>query len=99
ALGAAAFVAFVGGFGVFRYLTYSAPNYDFGLFSQMFYYMKETFMPLTTSERGTLLSHFAIHVSPIFYLLLPGYLIFPNPMYLQIMQAVILASGVIPLYL
>lgn len=93
------FVAFVGGFGVFRYLTYSSPNYDFGIFSQMFYYMKETFLPMTTLERGTYLSHFAIHISPIYYLLLPGYLIFPNPMYLQIMQAVILASGAIPLYL
>lgn len=99
AVGIILFVAFVGGFGVFRYLTYSSPNYDFGIFSQMFYYMKETFLPMTTLERGTYLSHFAIHVSPIYYILLPGYLIFQNPMYLQIMQAVILASGAIPLYL
>lgn len=98
-LGAVSFTLFVGGFGIFRYLTFSSPNYDFGLFSQMFYYMKETFMPLTTLERGTLLSHFAIHISPIFYLLLPGYLIFPSPIYLQVMQAVILASGIIPIYL
>lgn len=93
------FVAFVGGYGVFRYITYSTPNFDFGIFSQMFYYMKETFLPLTTLERGTLLSHFAIHISPIYYLLLPGYLIFPCPEYLQIMQAVVIASGVIPFYL
>lgn len=99
AVTAVLFTAFVGGFGVFRYLTYSSPNYDFGIFSQMFYYMKETFLPMTTLERGTYLSHFAIHISPIYYLLLPGYLIFRNPMYLQVMQAVILASGVIPLYL
>lgn len=99
AVGIILFVAFVGGFGVFRYLTYSSPNYDFGIFSQMFYYMKETFLPMTTLERGTYLSHFAIHVSPIYYILLPGYLVFSNPMYLQIMQAVILASGAIPLYL
>lgn len=99
AVGIILFVAFVGGFGVFRYLTYSSPNYDFGIFSQMFYYMKETFLPMTTLERGTYLSHFAIHVSPIYYILLPGYLVFQNPMYLQIMQSVILASGAIPLYL
>lgn len=99
AAGAVLFVAFVGGFGVFRYLTYSTPNYDFGIFSQMFYYMKETFLPMTTLERGTYLSHFAVHISPIFYLLLPGFLLFPSPMYLQIMQAVVLASSVIPLYL
>lgn len=99
AVGIILFVAFVGGFGVFRYLTYSSPNYDFGIFSQMFYYMRETFLPMTTLERGTYLSHFAIHVSPIYYILLPGYLVFSNPMYLQIMQSVILASGAIPLYL
>ena len=99
ALMALLFVAFVGGYGVFRYITYSSPNFDFGIFSQMFYYMKETFLPLTTLERGTLLSHFAIHISPIYYLLLPGYLIFPCPEYLQIMQALVIASGVIPLYL
>lgn len=98
-IGAAVFVGFVGGFGVLKYITYSSPNYDFGIFCQMFYYMKESFMPLTTLERGTLLSHFAIHISPIYYLLLPGYLIFPSPVYLQIMQPVILASGIIPLYL
>lgn len=99
AFGIILFVAFVGGFGIFRYLTYSSPNYDFGIFSQMFYYMKETFLPMTTLERGTYLSHFAIHISPIYYILLPGYLIFSSPMYLQVMQAVVLASGVIPLYL
>lgn len=97
--GAAFFICFVGSFGVFKYITYSSPNYDFGIFCQMFYYMRKSFLPLTTLERSTLLSHFAIHISPIYYLLLPGYLIFPSPIYLQIMQPVILASGIIPLYL
>lgn len=93
------FVCFVGSFGVFKYITYSSPNFDFGIFCQMFYYMRKSFLPMTTLERGTLLSHFAIHISPIYYLLLPGYLIFPSPVYLQIMQPVIIASSIIPLYL
>ena len=93
------YVLFVGGLTSLRYTTYYTSTFDLGIFSQMFYYMKETGLPMTTCERNELLSHFAIHVSPIFYLLLPGYCIFPTPIYLQVMQALILASGVIPVYL
>ncbi len=93
------FAIFAGGVTVLRYLTYSAPNFDFGIFCNMFYNMKESLLPLVTSERDGLYSHFAVHLSPIFYLLLPIYAIFPSPITLQISQALILASGVIPLYL
>ena len=62
------FAVFVGVQTVCRYLTHSTPNYDFGIFSQMFYYMKTTLLPLATSERDALMSHFAVHVSPIYYL-------------------------------
>ena len=82
-----------------RYATFSSPNFDFGLFCNMFHYMKETGLPLVTSERNVLLSHFVVHISPIYYLLLPFYFIFPSPMTLQIGQAVILCSGVIPILL
>ena len=82
-----------------RYETYSSPNFDFGLFCNMFHYMKETGLPFATSERNGLLSHFAVHISPIYYLLLPFYYIFPSPLTLQIGQAVVLASGIIPVYL
>ncbi len=82
-----------------RYKTFSSPNYDFGLFVNMFHNMKETGLPNVTSERDMLLSHFAVHISPIYYVLLPFYYIFPSPMTLQIGQAVALASGVIPVLL
>ena len=75
-----------------RYKTYSAPNYDFGIFCQMFHYMKTTGLPMVTCERNELLSHFAVHISPIYYILLPFYYIFPSPLTLQIGQAVVLAS-------
>ena len=86
-------------FSVIRYLTFSAPNFDFGLFCNMFHNMKERFLPLVTSERDQLLSHFAIHISPIYYLLLPFYILFPTPVTLQVCQALVLASGMLPLYL
>lgn len=82
-----------------RYATYSSPNFDFGLFVNMFHHMKETGLPISSSERDKLLSHFAVHISPIYYLLLPLYFVFPSPYTLQISQALVLAGGMIPLYL
>jgi hypothetical protein len=54
------FVVFTGGCTALRVLTYSSPNFDLGLFSQMFHYMKTTFTMNTTSERDMLLSHMHI---------------------------------------
>ena len=82
-----------------RQITFATPNFDFGLFVNMFHNMKETGLPYATSERDMFLSHFAVHISPIYYLLLPFYCIFPSPHTLQIGQAVIVASGVIPVWL
>ena len=82
-----------------RYCVFASPNFDFGLFCQMFHYLKTTGLPLCTSERNVLLSHFVVHVSPIYYLLLPFYFIFPSPLTLQIAQAVLVASGIVPVYL
>lgn len=86
--------------GIYRILTFSSPCFDFGIFSQMFHYMKETGLPLTTVERSEgLLSHFKVHISPVYYLMLPFYWLFPTPATLQILQAAIVVSGVIPLWL
>ncbi|MBO5274795.1 MAG: DUF2079 domain-containing protein [Clostridia bacterium] len=93
------FALYIGLLTSLRYLTYSTPNFDFGIFCNMFFNMKETLLPNVTCERDGLLSHFAVHVSPIYYLLLPFYMIFPSPLTLEIGQAVILASGVIPVVL
>ena len=45
------------------YWDYWTATYDFGVFSQMFYNMKQTGEMLTTCERDGLLSHFAVHFS------------------------------------
>ena len=83
---------------VSRVYSFSAPTYDFGIFSQMFYSMRTVGQPLTTLERDGLMSHFAVHVSPIYYLLLPVYAIVPHPATLQVLQALIVTSSVIPLW-
>ena len=99
ALTALAFVLPVGGTGVLRYLTFRAPNFDFGIFAQLFEGMRRTGLPVTTCERDRLLSHFAVHLSPILYTLLPVYAVFPSPVTLPAAQAVILASAAVPMAL
>lgn len=83
---------------VFRYLSFGSPTYDFGIFAQMFYNMKETGAQVTTLERARLLSHFSVHISPIYYIILPIYALFPFPITLLIIQSAVMASSVIPLY-
>ena len=92
------FFLFVTAWTVSRVRSFSTPTYDFGLFSQMFHGMKTTGLPMTTLERDGLLSHFRVHMSPIYYLMLPFYALWPRPETLQILQAAVLASAVIPLW-
>ena len=99
ALMTAAFIVIVSIWTVGRLKTNWAPAFDFGIFAQMFHNMKETGLATTTVERGKVLSHFAVHISPIYYLMLPFYWLFPHNATLQILQAVILASAVIPMWL
>lgn len=82
-----------------RYESLSTPTYDFNLFAQMFHSMSKTLEPITTLERNMPLSHFKVHISPIFYLMLPFYQLFKTPAVLQILQAVIVGLGIIPLFL
>ena len=99
ALLALAFFVIVSLWTVYRVKIFWAPSFDFGLFAQMFHNMKETGLAVTTVERGKYLSHFAVHVSPIYYLMLPFYCLFPVPETLQVLQAAVLASAVIPMWL
>ena len=92
------FFVFVSAWTLGRVRAFCTPTYDFGIFSQMFYNMKVTGLPLTTLERDGLLSHFAVHVSPVYYLFLPVYFLFPRPETLQLLQAGVMASAVIPLW-
>lgn len=92
------FFLFVSAWTVGRVYSFSTPTFDFGIFCQMFYNMRKSGLPMTTVERDGLLSHFAVHVSPIYYLLLPFYALFPAPATLQVLQAAVITSAVIPLW-
>ncbi len=95
---AAVFFLIVSGWTVCRVMTFSSPTFDMGIFSQMFHHMRTTGLPNTTVERDGLLSHFAVHVSPVYYLMLPFYCLVPKPWMLQVLQAAVLSSAVIPLW-
>ncbi len=88
---------FVGTLCCLYYKNYWTSCYDFGLFAQMFHYMKETGLPLVTCERDGLLSHFAVHFSPIYYLILPIYWLIPSPCTLLYLQFAVVAVGIVPL--
>lgn len=92
------FFLIISAWTVGRVASLGTSTYDFGLFAQMFHSMKETGLPMTTLERDTLLSHFDVHVSPIYYLMLPFYCLAPYPATLQALQAAVMASAVIPLW-
>ena len=94
-----AFFAFVSVWTVARVYCMFVSTYDFGLFAQMFHNMKEIGLPMTTLERDAWLSHFDVHVSPIYYLMLPFYMLVPHPTTLQVLQGAVMVSAIIPLWL
>lgn len=82
-----------------RMYSFNSSTFDFGLFAQMYESMATDLTQNTTLERSELLSHFAVHFSPAYYLLLPFYMIFRRPEFLLTAQAAVCFSGVIPILL
>lgn len=89
--------AYIGAACIVKYNNYNVYGYDHGIFAQMFHNMKETGQMVTTYERNELMSHFKVYFSPIFYLLLPLYMIFPSSQALLIINGFIIISGIVPL--
>lgn len=96
AAGVALFVAMT---TIFKHKVYFTAVYDLGIFTQMYHSIITDFTQNTTCERGYVLSHFAVHFSPIYYVLAPVYMLFPSAETLLASQAVLAVSGFIPLYL
>lgn len=85
--------------GVFRCLTFSSPNYDLGIFTNTLYNLKTKFIQYNTCERDELITHLQVHISPMLYLITPIYLIFPSAITLQVVQALLVSSTIVPVYL
>ena len=86
---------------IMRHYSFRSDAWDLGIFSQVlystingkiFYYNVEPYFNPSHSFLG-------IHFSPILFLLVPFYAIFPKPETLLVAQSVILALAAYPLYL
>lgn len=84
---------------VYKVKTFDGSTFDIGLFSQMFHRMSIDLSAITTLERDRVLSHFAVHISPIFYLMLPFYKLFPHVETIEVLQIWVVFSAVVPLRL
>lgn len=91
-----AFTVIIYIFTAAKYKSFYHSTFDFGIFCQMFENMAKTGAPYTMVERSKELSHFAVHFSPFYYVLLPGYYIFRSPLYLLFCQALGVALGAFP---
>ncbi len=76
-----------------KYKSFYHSAFDFGIFCQMFESMATTGLPYTTVERSQYLSHFAVHFSPFFYVLLPFYFLWRSPLFLLFSQALGIGLG------
>ena len=94
-----AYVAYLCIVSAYNVTTLSVSTFDIGIFTQMFESMKRDFSQVTTLERDKFMSHFGVHISPIYYLLLPFYYLLPYGETLEVLQVLVVFSGVIPLYL
>ena len=83
----------------YKVKTFDGSTFDIGIFSQMFHRMSTDLTAITTLERDRVLSHFAVHISPIFYLMLPFYKFLPHVETLEVLQIWVVFSAVIPLRL
>ena len=90
---------FIASGSVYKHKIFGTACHDFGLFVQMFHSLSKNLTAVTTCERDHALSHFYIHSSFIYYLLVPVYKLFPKDETLLIAQAVLAVSGLIPMYL
>ncbi|MBR1592597.1 MAG: DUF2079 domain-containing protein [Ruminococcus sp.] len=73
--------------------------FDFGIFVQMYHSLAENLTAVTTCERDKPLSHFYVHASYIYYILVPFYKLFPKEETLLIAQAVLAMGGAVPTFM
>ncbi len=81
-----------------RHLSYKSGANGFAVIIQMFHGIRTSFTPGTTLDMKSVASYFMTDFSPVYYLFLPVYCIFPYPLTLLIMQVITVACGIIPVY-
>ena len=91
------YFAVFGTIAAFRHYSFQTQAWDMGIFIQTFWNAANGNGLVNSLEE---IPHtFGVHFSPWLYALMPGYIIFPSPYYLLLVQALALALGAWPLFL
>ncbi len=96
---AAAMVVFISVGTIHHHYLFYTGTHDFGLFVQMFHSLADNLTAVTSCERDRFMSHFEIHSSYIFYLLVPIFKLFPYEETLLVAQAMLAMGGIVPFIL
>jgi uncharacterized membrane protein len=91
------YIIFFGIFTSLRHYNFQTQTWDMGIFVQTFWNTIHGNIMQNSIEE--IKNHFGVHMSPWLFVLTPGYVIFPSPYYLLIIQTLIIALGAWPLYL
>ena len=88
-------------FTILKYYAFRAFAWDLGIFNQAFWSTLHGKLFYSTMELFIVPSgsFFGTHFSPVLFLILPIYAIYPAPETLLILQSFILALGALPLYM
>jgi uncharacterized membrane protein len=86
---------------ILRHTTYHSFGPDLGLFDQIFWNTTQGRAWESTMSQAQPVPHsyFNDHFSPVYVLLMPFYLLFPQPETLLVLQTLALALGALPIYL
>lgn len=98
ALGAG-YAFFMSLLSVSRHNVFDTHAFDLGIFTQGLSTILQHGFPISTQHGPQVVNHFGVHFAPIFYLLAPIYLPFDDARTLLVIQSLVLAAGVIPVYL
>ena len=82
---------------IMRYIGYNANMFDLGNMAQSIWSGTQG-RPLEFTYRGAPLSRLALHVELFYFLLVPIYALFPTPLTILVVQALMFGSGAFPVY-
>ena len=91
------YVFAVGAVSVARHYNFQTQAWDMGIFTQTFWNTAHGRVMQNSIEE--IPNHLGVHMSPIIFVLMPGFFIFPSAYYLLVIQTLALAFGALPLYL
>lgn len=96
AVGVTLYAIFFSFVTVTRHRTFKTHALDLGQYAQNIWHLAHGREPYDTILGWHAWGN---HLSPVFYLLIPGSLLFNGPVYLLVLQSIALALGAVPLYL